>query len=362
MRGYILFLLIILLSCNSRSKDEKIKPTVKDITESVYASARVIPKYSYLPHTPISGIVKKTLVKEGDIVIKDQPIVIVTPGHQVKNNLTNAELSLSEAKKNYIGENNLLKNIELELQTAKDQLVLDSINYQRYRKLRMQNIGSKIDYDRAKLTYEATEKRYLALKKKYAQTQTSLETNYKKAKSSAFTQQNILKDYIIKSEIDGRVYSLSKKAGELITTQEQFAEIGSADSFIIEMDIDEIDITKITLGDTVTIILDAYPNKVFTAIVDRIYPKKNEKTQTFKTEGVFVIQPDKLYNGLSGEANIIVDKRENAMIIPTEYLLENDKVLTNDGEKKIQVGVKSLKNVEIISGVDTNTELLKPQQ
>ena len=94
--------------------------------------------------------------------------------------------------------------------------------------------------------------------------------------------------------------------------------------------------------------------------LSKIFPKKNDISQTFRVEGEFIKHPPKLYYGLAGEGNIVVSKRSNALIIPTEYLMPNNMILTNDGEISVTTGMKNLEFVEILSGIDTNTVIIKP--
>ena len=106
--------------------------------------------------------------------------------------------------------------------------------------------------------------------------------------------------------------------------------------------------------------LDAYGGDVFEASIIKIYPQKDIKTQTFRIEGLFNQPPKALYAGLSGEANIILSEKKRTMIIPLEYLMENNKVITERGELDVIVGLKNMESVEIISGIDTATIILKP--
>lgn len=357
-----LIALWILVSCNPKSQIEKIKPKVTDITESVYASVIIKPRHSYFPQPTHSGIIKEIFVEEGKEVKTGQLLVRISTSADVKNKVTNSEIDLKEAKENYLGDNNMLLNIELELKTLKEQLSSDSTTYYRQKKLWAQNIGKKNDLERYELAYEVTQNQYEILKKKKTQTLNDLENRYKKALSQAKAERTQLEDYTLRSTISGIVYSVYKKEGELISSQERFAEIGSADNFVVEMDIDEEDITKIEIGDTVAISLNAYANEVLIALVSKVLPKKDETTQTFRVESNFIKQPPKLYNGLSGEANIIVDKRKNAIVIPSEYLLKGNKVLTEEGEQSVKTGLKNMKFVEIISGIDTSSLLIKPRE
>lgn len=351
--------LLSCFSCQNEQPSQLVKPQLSQVTESVYASVSIKPKVAYFPQTSRSGIIQEVAVKKGDQVTKGQVLFSVLTAN-ADNRLIDARLNLDQAKANYLGENNLLANVKLELEMAVQQLALDSINLNRQKHLWDQKIGAKIDLDRAEIKYETTLNQYRALQKKQAQTYLSLENNYRKALNMVDNERTSLNDFIVRSEITGTVYDVYKEPGELIGPQERFAEIGSTDSFLIDMNIDEIDITKINLGDTALITLEAYPDEVFKAQIARIYPKKEENTQTFFIEGFFLKAPPKLYNGLSGEANIIVAIRENVLTIPANYLKPGNTIVTPDGEKTVITGMKNMDFVEIISGIDTSTILIKP--
>ncbi len=358
----LIIIALVVYSCQKNQNAPRIKPKTSNITESVYASIKVRPEISYYPQPIRSGIIKKINVQEGDLVEKGKILFQISPTAEVTSQLTNAQINLQEAKSNYLGNNNLLNNIELEIKNVKEQLALDSINFKRQERLWAQNIGRKTDYDQSKLKFNTSQKQLDILVQKLAQTKTNLENNYKKALSKTNTEKSQLADFTIRSEIEGKVYLINKEVGDFISSQERFAELGSSDQFKLEMDIDEVDITKIEIGDSVLIILDAYVDQVFVATVSKIFPKKDDITQTFRVESSFLELPPKLYNGLAGEANIIVSRRNNTLVIPSDYLLPNDKVLTEDGEKKVQVGLKNLEFVEILSGIDTTTTILKPSE
>jgi multidrug efflux pump subunit AcrA (membrane-fusion protein) len=140
------------------------------------------------------------------------------------------------------------------------------------------------------------------------------------------------------------------------------ASIGSATDFIIELLIDEVDIARVKKGQKVLVNLDAYGDQIFEAKVTKIYPRKEQRTQTFKVEALFENAPEILYPGLSGEGNIVISERENTLIIPYDYLIDGNKVQTENGLKEIEIGLKTIENVEIISGIDTSMVILKPER
>ena len=294
------------------------------------------------------------------MVRKDQVLFQIAPTTNTDFRLENAEISLEDAKANYLGRNSLLNNIKLEIKGLQDKLRQDSINLEREELILSNNVGTQANYELVKLKYDTTQNQLKIAMQKFIQTKTNLENIYKKALNQIKTEKNEITDLNLRSKMDGKVYSVFKEEGDFISTQEKFAEIGSKDKYIIEMDIDEVDITKIKLSDSVLITLDAYANEVFLAIVSNIYPKKDNLSQTFRVESKFIKQPSKLYYGLTGEANIMVSKRQNTLVIPAEYLLPNNKVLTSEGEKNVTIGMKNLEFVEILSGIDTTTTLIKP--
>ena len=107
--------------------------------------------------------------------------------------------------------------------------------------------------------------------------------------------------------------------------------------------------------------LDAYKKQAFEAKITKIYPAKDERNQTFKIEGKFTTTPKKLYPGLTGEANIIIAKRDNVLTIPNEYISAEGMVNTDDGPTAITIGLQSMKETEILSGIDSSTVIYKPE-
>jgi multidrug efflux pump subunit AcrA (membrane-fusion protein) len=125
--------------------------------------------------------------------------------------------------------------------------------------------------------------------------------------------------------------------------------------------VDEVDIVKIANGQKIRITLYAYTNEVFTWKVSKIYPQKDERNQTFTLEALFDNPPKTLYPGLSGEANIIISKKEEALTIPKSYVVDGTKVTTDNGLIDIQIGLQNLEFVEILSGITENTYIYKPK-
>lgn len=356
---YLTFIIALIIGCNNKQSSESVSPKQRNIIEYVYASASVVPENIYGSQSSRSGIIKDVFIEIGDEVSIGDPLFSIRPTADASNRLNNAMIDLQESRDNLYGSNSKLKNIENELKNIIHQNLQDSLNYKRRKRLWEQNIGSQSEMEQTLLVYRTSSSRMEALKIDYQQTLVTLENKVEKANKLVATERSLLRDLIVRSKIKGKVFSISKEVGEFISPQENFAEIGSNENFIVKMDIDEVDISKIELGDTALVQLEAFPDTLYTVTLSFISEMKDDITQTFRVEGVFKEIPLKMYNGLSGEANILVDRRQDALVIPSEYLIDENKVLTNEGEVDVVLGIKSLEFVEIIKGVDTSTILIK---
>lgn len=360
MRAYVVFFLIITAFSSCSERDKGIYPESGPLTESVYAAVTIKPDSLYEVYAAVAGILQQNLVQEGDTVRKGQPlfqIVNHTPMLQVEN----ARLNLELARKNLQGRNNLLDELKNQIATARLQYHNDSLNFHRQKNLWSQNIGSKSTYDQKKLAYEVSSNRLTLLLQQYDRTERELLTGLQRAQNNYETSKIAKDEYTVSSLISGKVYTVLKEPGELITQQVALGEVGSGRNFIIELMVDEKDIVKIYPGQEVIVTLDAYGSKTFTASLHRILPEKNERNQSFIVEAKFIDMPQKLYSGLAGEASIIIARKENALTLPRSYMVNDSTLRTAKGMIRVETGLQSMDRIEIRSGIDSTTQILKPE-
>ncbi len=354
-----LFLSIVFLSCNS--KNEPISPQKKTLSLSVYASAVVQPDSLYEVYAAVSGILETQFVQEGDSVSKDQPLFQIfnrTPDL----NKENAKLNLQKAKDDYTGRADILSGLEREVETALLRFRNDSINYVRQKRLWEQKIGSQVQFDERKLAFETAANQLQLLRNNYDRTKNELLNRVQQAENNYRSAMVNTQDFSIDCKINGRIYAIYKNEGELVTPQQPLASVGSSNVFVVELLVDEVDIVLIKTRQEVLLTLDAFANEVFKCRIIKIYPKKDERTQTFKVEAEFDRPPNVLYPGLAGEANILISQKENVLTIPLAYLQAGDQVVTDEGVKTVTTGIQNLQEVEILSGIDEQTLIYKPSE
>ncbi len=353
-------LIIVLTVTTCSKKENKIQPTERLLTESVYSSVTIQPDSLYEVYANVSGILEANLVKEGDIVSVNDPLFKISSNTSKINN-QNAELALKLAEENFNGNATILKGISDEIEAAQLKFNNDSVNYDRQKTLWNQHIGSKADYDTKKLNYQLASNQLKLLKNRYNRTKTELKTALNQAQNNYKTASITYNDFTINSKINGKIYALYKEPGELVNSMEPLASLGSATRFIIELLVDEVDIVRIQLNQDVLINLEAYNNIIFKGKVSKIYPKKDERNQTFTVEAIFTKQPEILYPGLSGEGNIIIATKEKVLTIPKAYLIDGNKVKTDKGLIEIKTGLQNIDAIEILSGINKETFIYKPE-
>lgn len=354
MKPIALFTVLTTLIFSCKNNSETIKISQTDIVESVYASAKIKSLNQYSQRFSVGGKLLNYFVSEGDLVKAGQPIA------QLEN--TTPELSLQNAEMAFqISKDNesLLRDIKLQFQSAQKICTLDSMNYVRQQRLFSNNIGTLNQLESFKLKFETSKNTVSSLSEKLKSQTSILKHSKAQAQNNIEIARKNAKDFTVNSFIDGKIYALPYKIGEMVLPQQEFAIIGDATHFLLEMEIDEADISKINLGQTVIVKLEAYP-QTLKAKISKIYPALDQKTQSFKIEALFEGNVPTLYPGLTAEANIVTGTKKQAKVIPLTYLIDNKYVKTKDGNIEVKTGLRNFTQIEILSGIDENTVLIKP--
>lgn len=349
---------IFLFSCGK--KQEKIQPTVEAISESVYASGIVKSKSQYQVYSTVNGLVQEVNAEEGALVKKGDPILSIL-NTSSKLNAANARLASELANKNINGDR--LKELNANLEFAKAKFKNDSLLFVRQKNLSAQQIGSVTELEQRELAYNNSLTNYEASKLRYADAKTQTTYSAQQAQNNLELSKSLQNDFVIRSEMDGRVYSILKEKGEMVTTQSSIAVIGDANEFELELQVDEYDITRIKTGQKIILNLDSYKGQVFEAIVRKVNSIMNERTRTFVVDADFIQKPPALFPNLTVEANIIIQQKEKALTIPRNYLIDDSYILNDKQEKiKVEVGLKDYKKAEIISGVSSSEYIYMPSK
>lgn len=341
-----------------KKKAEQIQPTVQRITESVYASGMIKSKDQYQVYATVAGIVQQIKVKEGDLVKKGDVLFVIHNETSVLN-AQNAQIAADFAQWNTQGDR--LATLKNAIDLAQSKVANDSLLVERQRGLWAQQIGSKVELEQRELALLASKNNNSAAVLAYRDLQKQLKFAAAQSQKQLAISKNTAQDYVVRSQTDGRVYSVDKEVGEIVNPQTSVAVIGKADDFETELQIDENDIVQVRLGQQVFLTLDSYKGQVFEAVVTKIDPLMHERTRTFTVNADFVKKPPVLYPNLTTEANILLSTKENALTIPRSFLLNDSTVmLANKTIQTVKIGLKDYQKVEILSGLTAQATILKP--
>ncbi len=193
------------------------------------------------------------------------------------------------------------------------------------------------------------------------------------ARQSLEQAEKDLTEAVITAPFDGIVASLTAEEGDVMPspTMSPRRIINLIDPTIMELvvEVDEIDIPEVVVGQEAIITLDALPDKEFTGIVTTVYPTPLE------VGGVIVYQvkikldvPEGsgMMVGMSAEADIVLVSRSDVLLVPDRAISEDSNgnsivnvLIGKDLEERpVVVGVSDGFNAEIISGLEAGETVL----
>lgn len=357
---YGIVLLWLFSACTTQK--DPVKPVISNITVSLYASANVKAKDQYTVLSTVPGIIRRIYFEPGDLVKKGD-ILMTLENKEAQLNAANARQVLDFTTTNSQANSDRLAEANYQVQAAKEKYELDSALYYRQKNLWQQNIGTRLEFDQRRLAFSTSKINYDVAEKSLTQIKKQLQQDVDLSRINYRITQKRQSDYLIKSEIDGRIFDVIKNKGQLITSQTSLGIVGNPDRFYLEMNVDENDITRVKPGQQIEITMDSYKGQLFRGQVTKIYPVMDERSRTFKVDAVFLNPPGKLYPNLTAEVNIIVSVKRKVLLIPRSYLDKNNCVWLNGGiKRRVVTGAQDESKVEILQGLDTLETIYKPDQ
>lgn len=344
-----------------QSEQQTISPAYKTLTSAVYASGNIEPVNAYQIFAPSAGILQQKLVNAGDQVSQGQPLFIISQ-ESSSLQLENAREKLATARRNAADNSSILRDIQLKLEQAREQYLQDSVNYERQQNLLRQNATSKTAVEQARLAFINAKSAFQSAKANLEQNRQDLGDKLKEAEIQYQLAAEEQGNTVMKSRINGRVYQTYLKEGEMVTSNQPLASLGDQKEFFLELIVDERDIAKVKPGMKVLFSTEILADSVLEAEVSKIYPYMNEENRSFRVDASIPNTSLSLYDGASVEANIIIEQKDRALVIPRAALIGEDSVLVErDGESvkvKIVKGIQNLEMVEILSGIEEDAKLI----
>jgi HlyD family secretion protein len=382
--GVIAVLLIVLLVVGKKAgwfgasgnikevEITKIEPI--EIIETVSATGKIQPEIEVKLSSEVSGEIIDLPIVEGQMVEKGDLLVRINPDIY-QSSLQRSRAGLQNVKANYA-------QSEASLKEAK-------YNYERNNTLFEKGIISKAEWDQIVAAYERAE----AMKN----------ASYYSMKSAAATvteaTDNLARTTIY-SPMRGTISKLDVELGERVVGTQQMAgteimRVADLSMMEVEVEVNENDIVKVSVGDSTKVEVDAYLKKEFKGVVTEISNSAIEgltadQVTNFKVK-VRILESSyqdllegKKENfspfrpGMTATVDIVTRRKNNVIGVPiSAIVIKNDTTTTKsikkkddskenkdqkfetvfvkDGDKAklrvVKTGIQDDRNIEIISGL-----------
>lgn len=176
-----------------------------------------------------------------------------------------------------------------------------------------------------------------------------------------------LDDYSIKSPIDGVVLSKSYKKDDSIDSNSRgttLMVVANMSKVKFDMEIDELDISKVKKGQKVLITSEALEGEEFVGKVTSVAEEGTSTNGvTNYTVQVTIDEPGNLKSGMNVDAIIIIEDKSDVLLVPSLAVTkEGTKYYVYVGEEKekryIEIGVSDNTNVEVVSGLKEGEKIV----
>ncbi len=184
--------------------------------------------------------------------------------------------------------------------------------------------------------------------------------NLKDSKLSLEKMKESLEDYNIKAPISGTVVRKNVKAGDKIdntNSSTELAVIYDMSLLKFEMNVDELDINKVEVGQSVTITADALNGKTYRGEITNV--SINGTTSNGVTTYPITVEitefDDDLLPGMNIDATIIISEVKDVISIPVNAVNRGNRVFVK-GEKEDEkdMAPDGYKTVEVVTGTSND--------
>ena len=362
-------------------KEVEITEVVKmDIVETVSATGKIQPEVEVKLSSEVSGEIIELPVVEGQQVEKGDLLVKVNP-----------ELYMSSLERSRAG----LQNIRSGLAQAEANLKEAESAYQRNKSLFEKGVISKAEWDKIVSGYEVAQAN-----------KNSAFYNVKSAEASVNEAMENLGRTNIYAPMSGTISSLSAELGERVVGTQQMAgteilRVADLGDMEVEVDVNENDIVKISIGDSTVVEVDAYLKQEFKGIVTEISNSANsaltaDQVTNFKVK-VRILKES--YNhllegkpenfspfrpGMTATVEIITNRKDDVIAVPiSAVVVKSDTSTVKPGEKRdkpkvtdkkfetvyvkngdeavlrvVKTGIQDDANIEIVSGLEVGEDVI----
>ena len=326
------------------------------IIEKVSASGKIQPEVEVKLSPDVSGEIVSLNVAEGDSVVAGQELLKIRPDNYVSL-LARAEAQMNATKANMEQSKAVLAQSEARLSKAK-------IDYDRNAKLHKDKVISDADFDQFVSAYTVAKQDLEAAKANV----NAANYNVKSSEATLKEAKTNLTKTTIYAPQSGIISKLNVELGERVVGTSQMAgtemlRIANLNKMEVRVNVNENDITRVSIGDTVLIDVDAFSSseRKFKGVVYEIASSANSsgasavsndavtefevKIRVLRSSYADLIKGKLSYPlkpGMTASVEILTNRQENTLTVPLSSVTTREIGAVAEGEKKEEDGTNSM--------------------
>jgi RND family efflux transporter MFP subunit len=179
-----------------------------------------------------------------------------------------------------------------------------------------------------------------------------------------------LADYTITAPIDGVVLRRDGEVGEVADAGQILFRIGVLKPLQVVAEVNEEDIPRVVVGQTVLLRTDAFMGRRLVGTVREVTLIGDPVAKTYRIK-VALPEDTPLLPGMSVEANVVTREKPEALLIPSDAVQGTSQatsqapsVFVIDGQRvrqrTIELGIRGTRTVEVLSGLAPNEQVASP--
>lgn len=173
----------------------------------------------------------------------------------------------------------------------------------------------------------------------------------------------------------GTVARITASEAELVGTQTPIIILADLSSFHLDVLVDEVDVGQVKAGDSVTVTLDAFRDRPFLGVIERVAPVADVQQGvvsypvriTLDTSAV----PGELRSGMTASVTITTERRQGVLLVPNRaieidrqtgdaYVWKLDPASGTPARVPIAIGLRDEQESEVLSGLQAGDVIVVP--
>ena len=342
------------------------------ITETITANGKIQPEKEVKITPDVSGEIVELTVREGDAVTKGQLLLRIKP-----------DIYISQRDRSIAA----ISSARARLAQAQAQFTQSELSFKRTKQLYEEQTISRSEYEQAEASYNVAKAEVDAARFSVVSSEASLkEANENLVKTSIYAPMTGTVSMLL-VELGERVAGTNLMAGTEIL---RIADLSRMEA---QVEVNENDIVRVSLGDTALIEVDAYLDEKFKGIVTEIANSAKttgvsadqvtnfdvkifilpESYQKMAVQGINPFRP-----GMSATVDIETETRNNILTVPIQAVttrMDTSEVnikaakedirtllFITDGEyalaRDVKTGIQDNNYIEIISGISDSARVI----